>query len=208
MIFLFPWFFAAIAFKKRSFRKYFDTEANYLWFHQTIARLFQAPTMKIASLLQSNLVFELLHRAEPRASRWFDETWTDEHGNYTLASAGYVGNNKSAGIESGWKYIRSDTIGSAGSNMRIGMDIFTPLLTKYICNLSEKHAAKVLHPVSGIHMFPSVPSISPALWSAVQKYDATRLLLSYVEGSQTVRDSWNDNILTFFRMPYSGDRRC
>ena len=67
LISLFPWIFAAIAFKKRSFRKYFDTEANYLWFYQTIARLFQAPTMEIATLLQSNLVFELLHRAEGQA---------------------------------------------------------------------------------------------------------------------------------------------
>ena len=55
MISLFPWFFAAIAFKKRSFLKYFDTEANYMWFHKTIARIFPAPTLEIASLLQSNL---------------------------------------------------------------------------------------------------------------------------------------------------------
>ena len=95
-------------------------------------------------MLQSNLVIELLQRGETRASRWYDETWTGEYGNYTLASAGYVGNNRSAGIESGWKFMRCDTIGSAGSNMRIGMDMFVPLLTKYISNLSEKHAAKVL----------------------------------------------------------------
>jgi hypothetical protein len=191
---------AAIAFKKRSFRKYFDKEVNYLWFHQTIERIFPAPTMEIASLLQANLVFELIHRGEPRASKWLNETWTEDYGNYTLASAGYVGNNRSAGIESGWKYIRRDTIGSAGSNimMRIGLNIFTPLLTKYVSNLSEKHAAKVLHPGSGIHMFPSVPSISSALWSAVQKSDATCLLLSYAEGSQAVKDAWIDFILHVF----------
>ena len=63
-------------------------------------------------MLQQRLVIELLHRGEPRASKWYDETWTEERGNYTNVAAGYVGNPNSGGIENGWKYLRRDTVGS------------------------------------------------------------------------------------------------
>ena len=95
---------------------------NYIWFHQCLQRLFSAPTIEIAAMLQKSLFIELLHRGEPRASNWFDEN----------ASAGYISNPNSGGIENGWKYIRRDTVGSGGNNMKIGMDIFVPRLTKYI----------------------------------------------------------------------------
>ncbi len=87
--------------------------------------------MAIAKLLQSNLVIELNAAGERVAAKWFEETWTGEHGNNTNASAGYVGTNKSAGLESHWKYMRRDTIGSAGSNRRLSLAIFAPSLVKH-----------------------------------------------------------------------------
>ncbi len=53
---------AAIAWKKRLFRKYFDKQENYIWFHMCLQRLFPAPTIEIAAMLQRSLVVELLHR--------------------------------------------------------------------------------------------------------------------------------------------------
>ena len=88
-------------------------------------------------MLRQSLVDELLHRGEPRASNWFDETWTQAHGNYTNASAGYIGNPNSGGIENGWKYLWRDTVGSGGTNMEIRLDFFVPRLTNYITVLSK-----------------------------------------------------------------------
>ena len=78
----------AIAWKKKRHRKHSDNIDNFIWFHMCLQRLFPAPTMEIAAMLQRSLVVELLQRGEPRASKWYDETWTQAHGNYTHASAG------------------------------------------------------------------------------------------------------------------------
>ena len=91
---------SAIAFKKKSFRKYFDHEHNYLYFPQCVARVFDAPTDEIQKLLQTRLVIELHRRLEHKAAAWYDDTWTGEHGNYTNASAGYCATRTSAGLES------------------------------------------------------------------------------------------------------------
>jgi hypothetical protein len=79
-------------------------------------KLLEAPTEDIARMIQAQLVVWLTYQKETRAATWFEKEWTGEHGNYTNASAGYVGNNKSTGAESHWKYLRRDTIGTAGSS--------------------------------------------------------------------------------------------
>ena len=73
---------SAIAFKKKSFRKYFDNEKNYLYFHQCAARVFEAPTLEIQELLQTRprLVIVLLRRDEHKVAAWYEDTWTGEHG--------------------------------------------------------------------------------------------------------------------------------
>ena len=53
---------------------------------------------------------------EERAAEWWRDYWCDDHGNYTNATAGYVSNNKSTGIEVPWRYMKRDTIGNAGNN--------------------------------------------------------------------------------------------
>ncbi len=58
---------------------------------------------------------------EARAAMWFNDNWTGERGNYTLATAGYVGNHLSSGIESNWRYMRRDVVGCAGSTRRIAL---------------------------------------------------------------------------------------
>ena len=50
--------------------------------------------------MQGLIVTWLKKMKEDVAANWFETYWTGEHGNYTNATAGYVGNNKSAGIES------------------------------------------------------------------------------------------------------------
>ena len=93
---------AAIAWRKKSFRKYFEKAENFVKFHQLFARVLEAPTEAIALLIQKEIVAwpGLKAVKEMCASVWFEKTWTGQHGNYTNASAGYVGNNKAAGCES------------------------------------------------------------------------------------------------------------
>ena len=57
-------------------------------------------------------------------------------------------------------------------------------------DMSEKHAEKILDEETGTHMFPSKPSISPAVWKAVQKLEMQRLQLAWVEHSQAMRYQW------------------
>ncbi len=39
-------------------------------------------------------------------------------------------------------------------------------------------------------IFPSIPTISPAMWKAVQEMDVRRILLCYVEQSGAARQIW------------------
>jgi hypothetical protein len=58
---------AVISFKKRSFRKYFQVEANNFEFDRLIHSVLQAPTLKIAGLLQESIVDWLESVKEYRA---------------------------------------------------------------------------------------------------------------------------------------------
>ena len=130
--------FAAIAWRKRAYRKYFSSEENFTEFHQYCHRLLEAPTVDITHTMQAVIVEWLKSKKELVAANWFEKYWTGEHGNYTNATAGYVGNNKSAGIESHWKYMRRDTVGVAGSGKRTGLKTFIPMLIKYLSDLSKQ----------------------------------------------------------------------
>ena len=76
--------------------------------------LLQAPTVETTLMLQRDIVVWLSEVGEARASTWFNDNWTCESGNYTNATAGYVGNNLSSGIESNWRYMLRDVVGCAG----------------------------------------------------------------------------------------------
>jgi hypothetical protein len=84
----------------------------------------------------------------------------------------------------------SNTISTAGLNQSLLLAVFTQTLVKYISHTSEKHADKVLDSVSGMHKFPSVPTITTMLWKAVQKFDVARLVLSSDEGNVSYQDEW------------------
>ena len=191
---------SAIAFKKKSFRKYFIIEENYIWFSQVLQRHLEAPTIEITRLLQAMIVQELINRGEQGAAEWYEATWTGEHGNVTNATASYCGNNTSAGLEAHWRYMHRDTIGSAGSNMRVKLGIFIPLLTKYIADLSERHASKVLNVHTGAHSFPSKPHITSKVWHLVQKFDPARLILSRIEGNVKNRQHWASEVGYFLAL--------
>jgi hypothetical protein len=124
-----------------------------------------------------------------------------EHGNYTNATAGYVGSNKSAGIESHWKYMRRDTVGGAGSTRRISLNVFIPSLIQYLRDLSRRHASKILCPKTGAHRFPSVPSITTSLWGKVQEFRVIRLLLSVCDGSAASAKQWQNELSFFNDLP-------
>jgi hypothetical protein len=47
----------------------------------------------ITRMLQGDIVVWLSKVGETRAATWFSDNWTGEQGNYTIATAGYAGNN-------------------------------------------------------------------------------------------------------------------
>ena len=128
---------------------------------------------------------------ESRAAAWFNDNWTGERGNYTLAAAGYAGNNLSSGIESNWRFMRRDTVGNAGTTQRISLEVFGPSLMQYLSIRSKRHADKILCPKTGAHMFPSEATyITTKMWKKIQGFNVHRLLLSFPEASQHVRNIW------------------
>ncbi len=92
-----------------------------------------------------------------RAAGWIETYWISEFGNYTNATAGYVGFNKASGIEGNWRYMLHDTVGSLGTNKHTSIKTFILLLVQYIGDHSKLHAIEIWCPVTGIHKFPSVP---------------------------------------------------
>ena len=160
-------------------------------------RLLEAPTVAITRMLQDLIEDWLRYElGETRAADWWRDYWTGEHGNYTNATAGYVGNNKSTGIESHWRYMKRDTIGNAGCNKRISVRVFGPSLTQYVSDSSKRHADKILLP-TGAHRFPVLPTISTTLWGRVQKFDLMRLLLSVCTGSKDTKKQWTEDLDIF-----------
>ena len=130
---------AAIPFKNGKFKIYFDSDENWLYFHQLMSRLLRAHTEEMAHAIQQAICEWLLSVNEKRAEKLFRKTWCGERGtcNYTNASAGYVGNKVANSLESKWKYYRRDTTGTTGTNLRMPIHIFIPSHIKYIRDLSR-----------------------------------------------------------------------
>ncbi len=168
-----------------------------LW-HNFFRRKLCCGTQEGNCVLQKEIVLWLTEVGEARAATWFNDNWTDERGNYTVATAGYVGNHLSSGIESNWRYMRLDVIGCAGSSQRISLPVFTPSLMQYLSIRSKKHADKILCPITGAHKFPSEATyITSKLWKKIQEFKVHRLLLSYCEASQHVRKLWAEDMEFF-----------
>ncbi len=81
--------------------------------------------------------------------------------------------------------MKRDTIGVAGSNMKMQLRTFVPSLTTYIRDYSQRHVGNI-QDANGLLRFPSIPKIDSAMWKKVQDIDIRRLILAYVEGSLAV----------------------
>ena len=141
-------------------------------------------------LVQESIAVWLLSVDEKRASVWWRTYHMGELGNVSNASAGYCATNMASGQEVGWRTIRRDTIGTAGSNMSMSVEVFAPSLVKCVKDMSERHSDKLLNEKTGQYRFPSVPEIEPASWKSVQKFDVRRLQLAWMEHSKTARLQW------------------
>jgi hypothetical protein len=149
-------------------------------------------------MLQRDIVLWLSEVGEAKAATWFNDTWTGERGNYTITTAGYVGNNLSSGIEFDWRYMRRDVVGCAGSTQRISLEAFAPPLLQYLSIRSKKHVDKILCLKTGAHIFPSEATYIPSkLWKKIQEFKVHRLPLSYCEASQHVRKIWTEDMEFF-----------
>ncbi len=143
--------------------------------------------LEITRMLQRDILVGLSEVGKARASLWFNDTWTCERGNYTNATAGYVGNNLSSSIESHWRYMRRYTVGCAGIHpAHFSGGICAVLEQVYM--LSQKHADKILCPITGAQS--EATYIPSKIWKKIQEIKVIRLLLSYCEASQNVRKLW------------------
>jgi hypothetical protein len=95
-----------------------------------------------------------------------------------------------SGCESNWRYTKRDTVGSAGANMGMSLEVFAPSLIKCVGDTSGKHADKILCQKTGVHEFDTVPVITAEMWKAVQDYNMLRIRLAYVEYSQAFHIQW------------------
>ncbi len=86
----------------------------------------------------------MISSGEFRAASWFEEYWCGEKDNYTNATTGYVGNCVASEIEAHWRYVMEDTVGTAGTNQRISLDVFAGFLVRYMKTSSERHANRIL----------------------------------------------------------------
>ena len=77
------------------------------------------------------------------------------------------------------------------------MDIFVPRWTKYITVLRKKHSTKITDPLTGQKRFPKLPTITPALWKLVQKFDVARFLVSQLDANRERRTHW-EKVNAFF----------
>ena len=91
-------------------------------------------------LIQESIAVWMLSVDEKRAVVWWRTYHMGDLGNVSNASAGYCGTNMASGIEVTWRYMRRDTIGSAGTNMRMSLEVFAPSLVKHMSDMSERHA--------------------------------------------------------------------
>jgi hypothetical protein len=142
--------------------------------------------VKITCLIQADIVEWLETAGEFRAASWFEEYWCGEKGNYSNVTAGCVGNCVASGIETHWRYLREDTVGTSGTNQGISLEVFAGSLVRYMKTSSERHgghANKILDEKTGSHIFPSTPTISMKMCKKVQTFDVQRLLLAHFQGS-------------------------
>ena len=185
--------FTAIPFKKRSFKQYFHSEDNWLQFHKLLSRLLRAQSIEIASAIQASIYEWLKASKEEYAATWYLKHWSGERGNYTNASAGYVGNKVANSLEAKWKYYRRDTIGTTGTTQRMPLDIFIPSHIKYVRDLSKKHFSDMVDAAGNV-TFPVYPSITTELWKKVQSFDPRIIQLSHVEGGLQYRTAWDESV--------------
>ncbi len=94
-------------------------------------------------LVQESIAVWLLSVDEKRAHVWWRTYHMGEFGNVSNASAGYVGTNMASGIEAYWRYIRRDTIGTAGTNLSMSLEVFAQSLVKCIKDMSESANAAI-----------------------------------------------------------------
>jgi hypothetical protein len=179
-----------IAWKQRKYRKYFLNEATYVEFSQLMVRLLSAHTRPLARALQSEMVHWLKARKERRAAKWFDGTWTGEHGNVTSADAGHAMTNDANGIESHWRYMRRGVAGQGGGTATLSTKTFIPSVMTYMEDLSVRHAVKIFNAETNEHVFCNVPVLQPEMYTALQETDVRVLQLCYVEGDAASRKTF------------------
>jgi hypothetical protein len=128
---------------------------------------------------------------ETKASKWFYETWTGEHGNDTNASAENVGTANANGTVSCCRYLKRNTIGQAGTNVCMPLAVFVQSIKTHETDFSIRHADGILCEETGKHFSPSKPITTPAFWKKVQDMVVRCLMFAYDENSQASRTLWD-----------------
>jgi hypothetical protein len=163
-----------IAWQKRSHTKFFDDQKTYKRFYKLLVWCLRCSSTALATILQQKIVEWLRSNDEPRAADWFEEYWTGERGNYTLAHAEVGGTNNNCGVEGGWNGVKKEVCGTAGATSSLAVAAVYPSLLRFLNNKSKEQASywrkdtKTRRKNGAMFTFPSLPVPTKEEWNHVE----------------------------------------
>jgi hypothetical protein len=138
---------------------------------------------------------------EQRAADWFEEYWTGERGNYTLAHAGVGGTNNNCGTEGRWNGVKKEVCGSAGTTTSLSVRTVVPSILRFLTNKSKESASywkrgtrSRCKTSSAMFTFPSIPMPIKMEWDHLESLDPNILELATVYASADVKTAWDLHI--------------
>ena len=190
---------AGIAWQKKNHREFFQSEENNVQFQRIVTRTVNSPIEALSRVLQSKTVLWLRARGEGDAADWFGTYWCGSRGRWTIADAGVGHTINNCGPESKWEKLTKAVCGNSGKTKTLSVGVFTPLLIKYVSDISAESFVEQLKEYK-THRFLNHPKVSPALWKQVYEIDIRRLQFSLMEASREVKRKWGIFIDTIVGM--------
>ena len=154
--------------------KVFDDQKTYKRFYKLLVRCLRCSSTALATILQQKIVEWLRSNDETRAADWFEEYWTGERGNYTLAHAEVGGTNNNCGVEGGWNGVKKEVCGTAGATSSLAVGAVYPSLLRFLNNKSKEQASywridtKARLKNGAMFTFPSLPVPTKEEWNHVE----------------------------------------
>jgi hypothetical protein len=150
--------------------------------------------------LQQKIVEWLRSINEHCAAEWFEEYWTGERGNYTLAHAEVGGTNNNCGVEGGWNGVKKEVCCTAGATSSLAVGAVYSSLLRFLNNKSKEQASfwrndsKARRENGAMSTFPSLPVPTKEEWNHVESLRPNILELCTVFARPEIKAEWDLHI--------------